>query len=282
MLPVSDLGKNHFFFLKNNQFADKQRDMPKIVELLGPSGVGKSSLYFSLQKKWNKDDRWAIYHDFIYQRKNNTIVSTLLKLRSLKYKVSNTDYLWNDGKITDQKKEFASRYPEFMSVFLDLVNDNAKYGFNGEDKRFFIIYYMLKSMERLHNVLERTGDNRICLIDEALLSRIMHLNSPEFTRDDLLSYLNAMPLPDAVIYLNASPDKIVRRIQKRARTSTLHQGLEDNDILKYTINTQSLMEFSLEVLKEKGVNILTLDAGQPLQALTSEVIQYLNQLYTSG
>lgn len=255
--------------------------MPKIVELLGPSGIGKSSLYFSLQKKWKKEDNWAIYHDFIFQRKSKSIVSIILKIKSIVYKISQTDYLWNDGKISDQKKEFAYKYPEFISVFLDLVNVKARVGFNGEDKRFLLIHYMLKSMERLNNVIERTHDERVCLIDEALLSRIMHLNSPEFTREDLLKYLNAMPLPDAVIYLNAAPEKIVSRIQNRDRIATLHQGLDDEGIMNYTMDTQNLMEFTLDVLKEKGVKILKLDASQPLQSMTSEVISYLNRLYDS-
>ena len=256
--------------------------MPKIVELLGASGVGKSSLYYSLQKKWEKKDNWAIYHDFIYKRKDKSLVSIMLKLKSFLYKVSETDYHWNDGKIADHKKEFAVKYSDFIAVFLDLVNEKAKYGFDGVDKRFFMIFYMLKSIERLHNVIEKKSDERVCLIDEALLSRIMHLNSPDFTQNDLLSYLDAMPLPDAVIYLHAPADQIIHRIRKRDRTSTLHAGMEEVDILKYTVDTQQLMEYSLDILKGKGVSILRLDAGQSLSALTSESVSFLNQLYLSS
>jgi len=255
--------------------------MPKIVELLGPSGVGKSALYYSLQKRWKENDSWAIYHDLSYKRKKRSPVSWVLKIKSFFYKISETDYHWNEGKISDNKKKFAEKHPEFISVFLDLINENAKKGYHGEDKRFNSIYYMLRSIERLNTAIGLKNDERICLMDEALLSRIMHLNSPGFNKSDLYSYLSVMPLPNGVIYLKTTPEKIVERIQNRSRESTVHSGLKENEILKYTSDTQKLMEYSLEFLKERGVKILELDAQKSLTDLTSETIEYLNHLYSS-
>ena len=250
--------------------------MAKIIELLGPSGVGKSALYFSLQKQWKEDDTWALYHDFRYKRKKNSIASYLMSIKSAYYKMSNTDYIWSDGKITDNKKEFVEKYPEFIGTFLDIIHEKANYSVNGKDNRFYLIHYMMRTIEQLNNILSNPHDQRICLMYESLLCRIMHLSSPNFREEDLLMYLKHMPLPFAVIYLKASPNTILERIKKRTRTATIHDGLAENEILALTIHTQKLMEYANDYLVEKNVQIISIDAETPIPALTNKVIQYLS------
>lgn len=251
--------------------------MAKIVELLGPSGVGKSSLYVELQNRWCETDDWAVYHDFIYQRKKMDLVTLALKVKSLWKKTHNSDYFWNDGNLKDMQREFADRYPEFMSVLMDLVEEHTKEGYSGEDKRFLVMFFSLKSIGRLQAVYEKKKDARTCLIDEALISRIMHLNSPSFTSSHIETYLSAMPLPDGLVYLNAPAEVILERIQKRKRKklSTIHQGLSDGEIQLYTENTQQLMETVTQLLNQNNIPVLQLDATKPLKELADRTAQFL-------
>lgn len=256
--------------------------MAKTVELIGPSGVGKSSLYFALQKRWRVNDDWAIYHDFKYKRKKWSPEGILLKLQSMAFAVSNTDYIWDEGKISDQKKEFANRHPEFIETFLDLIHEHAKVGFNGEDKRFQVIFFMFKSIERINRVMEDLSDDRVCLIDEGLVSRLMHLNSPSFSKKDVERYISTMPLPDAIIYLNTEADEILKRIDKREKTSTIHSGLTDSEIIESTKNTQELIDFSLSKLEKSGVEVLRLNAKKQVKSLAAETIGFFEQIYRQG
>lgn len=251
--------------------------MPKVVELIGPSGVGKSSLYFSLEKQWKESDDWAIYHDFMYRRRKWSLEGILLKLKSIFFAVSDSDYFWSEGKIIDQKKEFAQKYPEFIQTVLDLVEEHSKEGFNGEDKRFQVIFFMLKSIERVNSVMEKS-DDRACLIDEGLVSRLMHLNSPSFSKKDVDRYIDSMPEPDAIIYLNTEADEILNRIKKRKKTSTIHSGLTEQEIIESTENTQELIQYSLSSLKESGVEILELNAKESVKNLTEESISFFKHL----
>jgi thymidylate kinase len=251
--------------------------MAKIVELLGPSGVGKSSLYLELQNQWSEDDSWAVYHDLVYRRKGKDLVSLILKIKSLWSKVSCSDYFWNDGNLKDSQRQFADSHPEFMSVLMDLIQNHTKEGFNGEDKRFLVTFFSLKSIGRLQEVLKREDDKRTCLIDEALLSRIMHLNSPTFTQDHIEDYMSAMPLPDGLIYLNAPADLVLERVHKRVKTSTIHEGLSDHAIREYTENTQQLMESVIHFLNKKKIPVLRLDAKKSLKELSDRTIHFLEE-----
>lgn len=252
--------------------------MAKIVELLGPSGVGKSSLYIDLQNRWRETDDWAVYHDLVYRRKKSDAITLALKVKSLWTKTHNSDYFWNDGHLKDSQRKFAERCPEFMSVLMDLIQEHTKEGYNGEDKRFLATFFTLKSMGRLQAVYEKENDNRICLIDEALISRIMHLNSPSFTLSSLKTYLAAMPLPDGLVYLNAPAEVVLNRIRKRKKLSTIHQGLSDGEMQLYTENTQKLMEEVIDFLKQKKISVLQLDATQTLNHLSDRTIHFLEGL----
>jgi len=251
--------------------------MAKIVELLGPSGVGKSSLYLELQNRWHETDNWATYHDFIYPRKKGSAATFLLKVKSLWAKIHNSDYFWNEGILKNSQRNFAELHPEFMSILMDLIQEHTKKGYNGEDKRFLVTFFTLKSIGRLQSALDRENDSRTCLIDEALLSRIMHLNSPTFSNNDLEKYLQSMPLPDGLIYLNAPSEVVLSRLQKRNKKATIHEGLSNKKISEYTQNTQALMEKVITHLLKQNIPILRLDARKTTRKIAEEAISFLSE-----
>lgn len=252
--------------------------MAKIIELLGPSGVGKSSLYLELQKQWSDDASWAVYHDFVYRRRKIDPVTFALKLKSFWTKVQNSDYFWNEGNLKDSQREFADDHPGFMSVLMDLIQDHTREGYNGEDKRFMVTFFTLKSIGRLHAVMEKREDERVCLVDEALISRIMHLNSPSFTESDLETYLAAMPLPDGLVYLNAPVEVVLERIRKRKKLSTIHEGLSETEIQLYTENTQQLMEAVIHFLNQNKIPVLQLDARKSPHLLADDTVLFMSKM----
>lgn len=252
--------------------------MGKIVELIGPSGVGKSSLYLELQNQWSKSDSWAVYHDFVYRRKERDVTKFFLRVKSLWGKVFSSDYYWNEGRVKSAQKIFAEDNPEFMSVLMDLIHEHSKVGYNGEDKRFLVTFFSLKSIGRLQNALQRKEDNRVCLIDEALISRIMHINSPTFTKDQLRKYITSMPLPDGLIFLNAPVDEVLKRIHKRKTLATIHEGLTIDEIQELTINTQNLMNKVSSFFNEMNIPVLQLDGTLSTVDLASQSIEFMEEI----
>lgn len=137
---------------------------------------------------------------------------------------------------------------------------------------------MLKSIERVNRVLDVESDARACLIDEGLVSRLMHLNSPTFSKEAVDQYISSMPLPDAIIYLNTGANEILKRIKKREKKSTIHSGLSNQEIIESTENTQELIQYSLRKLEETEVQILRLSATESVKRLSEISIGFIQQV----
>ena len=73
-------------------------------------------------------------------------------------------------------------------------------------------------------------------------------------------YLEHMPVPSAVFYLKCETEFIVERIFSRQKRATVHKGLSREEILKTTLNTQHLMEKTLNLLPESRTSVIEVDA----------------------
>ncbi len=253
--------------------------MPEIVEILAPSGTGKTTLYKGLQRKWNSEAAWTVYHDFRYNRRilYRSPVDHLhrirRKLNRLKTELFSSDIQYQLRSVHQQPNEilFYDTYPEFCDAVMELILKNNASGFNKQDKRFLSAYYMFETIEHLQAVLNHPEDKRICIMDEGLLSRLMHLNSPTFTDKELNNFLMFMPVPAAVIYLKCDAELIVKRIMSRKKRSTVHRDLSKEDIYRSTISTQKLMEKTLTLIRDKGTLVFEVNAENDSKKMLHQV-----------
>jgi thymidylate kinase len=259
--------------------------MPEIVEILAPSGTGKTTLYKGLQKKWTPDDPWSVYHDFRYKRKlmyrfpKDYFLVLQRKINNLKknFLTSEIQYKQNSAREKPNEKKFYEQYPEFCDTAMELILEHNVTGFNNEDKRFLNTFFLFETIEHLQAVLNHADDKRLCIMDEGLLSRLMHLNSPTFTEKELTRYLKFIPVPSAVVYLKCDAEFIVERILSRKKTATVHTSLSRDEILQTTLKTQQLMETTLGIVQEKGATILRVNAETDSNELANKVYDFVKQ-----
>lgn len=242
--------------------------MPEIVEILAPSGTGKTTLYRGLQRIWTPEDSWSVYHDFRYKRKlmyrfpKDYFLALKRKINSKKkiFLSSEIQYKQNSAHEKPNEKKFYEQYPDFCDIAMELILKHNAVGFNKEDKRFLNTFFLFETIEHLQAVLNHPEDKRLCIMDEGLLSRLMHLNSPTFSDKELTQYVNFMPVPSAVIYLKCDAEFIVDRIYSRKKTATVHKYLSREEILQSTKSTQQLMEKTLKMVQEKGSKVARVNA----------------------
>ena len=254
--------------------------MPKVIEILGPSGVGKTSLYKSLQNDWNEEDPWGVYHDIRYKRDpNKRFIHRVFDFLKRKQNTPKQEISYKGANLNDYPKEriFLKDHPEFCNRVVGLINEHSRKSFGGVDKRFINLYIMFETFEHVQAIRERTADKRACLMDEGLLSRLMHLNSPSFSEKTVDEYIQFMPLPDAVIYLQCSPEEILQRAQQKENPSTVHHKLSENEIVEMTMKTIQMMNYAIHKVEKKNVTVYKLNAEREIEVIKQDLINVLKQ-----
>lgn len=261
--------------------------MPKIVEFLGPSGVGKSALYHAVRKKWRPECPWVTFHDLHYRKKRfpadyyklfDKVLKKLLLNPKGEHTRTRVDEAW--GFLNGDVSAFlGDKNPEFTSVIMDLIHEHCAKGFDGSDRRFVTAYMMMWSIAHVHAVKAAEGDDRACLLfeGEGFLSRIMHLTTPSFDEEALAAYIRTAPLPDILFLLESPVDEIVKRIKSRNRFSSLHRGMDEEMIFNYTVKTRKLMKRASNMAEESGVGVYRLDTTKDPDRNVDDIVSVLTQ-----
>jgi deoxyadenosine/deoxycytidine kinase len=244
--------------------------MPKIVELIGPSGVGKTAVYKRLKNDWEPDYHWVPYDYLEHSRKKllkgyiRKLFSRFIPLLFNKKESVETTRIVDEWKFIDQSNEtfLGDKYKDLKSTVMDLIGEHCDKGFDGSDKRFITIYMIMWSIAHIETINSFKKDSRYCILKqgEGFISRIMHLNTPSFNKEALLQYLGVIPFPDVLIHLDVHPDEIIRRIKNRERVSTLHKGMDDKTLKEYTNKTIDFLNISIDEAKNAGVQVHKVDS----------------------
>lgn len=260
--------------------------MPKTVEIIGPSGAGKTAIYDNLRSEWRDDYRWVTFDDlnrskskmiYSYFKKANSIFLELLPF------VKNNDqaktYVNEEWGFINYRDSIylGDDYKALKTVLMDLVDQHCAEWYDGTDRRFVTIYMMMWSMAYWEKVYSFKNDDRLCILKqgEGFISRIMHLNSPSFNEIALQKYLNHIPLPDYLIFLDVNAENILKRIKARERLSTLHAGMNDEAIFDYTQKTIDHFQTAMETVSKKGVSVHCVDAYESLADVTDNIIHII-------
>lgn len=261
--------------------------MAKPVEIIGPSGSGKTAIYRQLRANWKEEYNWVAFDD-LYRSKKRLRVRYARKLGQM---LTN----WVPGVKSQAKKAEANPewnfinydnliflgddYRDLSSILMDLVEEHSSKWYDGSDKRFVTIYMLMWSIAHFDKIITHTQDDRYCILKECegFISRIMHLNSPSFDEQALDKYLANIPYPSRLIFLDVPTDKIMDRIKKRDRMATLHKGMSEEDIRKYTADTIRFFEIAMKKAEEKGTDVYRVDASGSLEETIASITGILSK-----
>lgn len=99
--------------------------------------------------------------------------------------------------------------------------------------------------------------NTVCAGDETLAAR----------------YFATQPLPDLVVVLDIAPEEALRRVRSRPKRTLLrHEGRSDAEVLRDLERSARLVTTAVPALRGRGVPVHVLDASEPVATLQRRVL----------
>lgn len=248
----------------------------KIIEMLGPPGVGKSTIYKSICKEWNPAMNW-IHQDALLAPPMPSVVNLVdwveFNLRLVLSKKRAKSIPIDFGlRFINNNIKLANLCWEHLSTSTTPVNSEL-------DKRFKSAYFLFSDFCRYQAIME-SNSYRPCLIDEGLFQKSFLLSENEVELQNLLEYyLSLTPLPHAILFVQLNSKTILEeRLKSRGKTNALHKGKTIEELRADIKKWQVMLEALLLKLEQRRVKVYRLNAELPIADNIQKVIEILKHL----
>jgi shikimate kinase len=248
--------------------------MSEVIEFIGPPGVGKSTIYSGLVKSWKKSNAWApIGHFLPGLNKPNPGTFGLLELQIRKL-LRRPAY--NRRKITGYAYKFLGENPQFVSLCWDLIDRNRKEDHLGVDNRFRSAYYLF-SVFGNYQAIRNSSDPRACVTDELLVHRIIQITKTTIDTGDLSEFVDMVPIPHAIVHLDAPADVLTERLLKRKKHILRHKSLQPDQLYELSRLDKTRLDTVANLLGKRGTALLNVDTQKStVTECVDQIIYFLN------
>jgi deoxyadenosine/deoxycytidine kinase len=172
-----------------------------IVEFIGCTGAGKSTLIEEVQRRLAKTARATtsveLVTGFLGLRcvTNVTLQNLMQEIASLPFVIHSLD-----------------RYTGFMQYTIRLFLRNSSFSIRTINN--------FRSLERkigMYEIASRYGKDRIILVDEGpiLAAHMFIFTGASYTSEEVTRFTGLLPLPDLIVYVRASVDILMERTLRR-------------------------------------------------------------------
>lgn len=250
----------------------------KVIEIIGPPGVGKSTIYQSLCRKWESASEW-VYPELLLTAK-----PSLLSVRNwLWYKMRR---LLHKKPVKSVPVDYGLRFDVDQQLLAKFcwkhLSDNSFYDDGDTNKRFRSAYFLFTTFCLYQAIIEKAAA-KPCIIDEGLLQRSFFIKDNDAddqrAKELLNEYLSLVPLPYAIIYID-TPDtgEVVKRLRGRSKVIASHSGKDDDGLRRDIEKWRNIQEKILENMKCAGVSIIRINSILPVKENVAQIIKMLSNL----
>jgi deoxyadenosine/deoxycytidine kinase len=248
--------------------------MAYTIELIGPRGVGKTTLYQEVKKNLSKNDNCAGIEAF-FPRINMSKNGLIGKVEYLVRKKLNKE-LKDQRAFQMAGYRFLKDNPDLTKLAWELINKYQQIDCHLIDNRFRTSYNLYNHYIA-HQIIADSIALKYCLTGEGLIHTTLLIFGKDYHFSDLTNYLDRLPLPHYVIFCEASPEIIAKRCHSRTPVVT-HIFKSYEDLLEDAIFEIQYYKQIQEYLIYRGVPVVKIDASLPIEENVSIILSSLRNL----
>ncbi|HEY8897722.1 MAG TPA: hypothetical protein VIM79_23010 [Niastella sp.] len=249
---------------------------PKVIEIIGPPGVGKSTIYQSLCRQWDTNAHW-VYPEVLltgkppltHFRKWMAYRMRILLHKKLKKSIP-----------VDYGLRFDENHQALANFCWKHLSETGFYEEKDANKRFRSAYFLFSSF-CLYQAINEKATADPCIIEEGLLQKSFFIKDNEVNNQQSLNllnqYLQLVPLPYAIIYID-TPDtnEVVKRLRGRGKVIASHLGKDDDALRRDIDNWRYIQDNIIQKMQQSGVGIMRINSMQPVKENVAQILKMVN------
>lgn len=260
----------------------------KHVELIGVAGSGKSTVAETLQSRNPAIQSLTDLHGTVVTELLFPGPSSRLGARLSPRVLS---YLARASGLSDRAVNFFSlTYPEMLSQTAHYTRE-----YTDDPSRIeYVSGSTLDLVEQFGAVEEHSGllwddsagrdstappsDGPVLLVDEGFAftaASVVHppQHSRQFAPEDLRDYISTLPVPDAIVFVRASPDVCVSRMRKRqSGVPASWEHLDVDSLVDFAAEAETVAETIAEAFAARGTRIVEVETdNRPVERSVADV-----------
>jgi adenylate kinase family enzyme len=234
----------------------------EIIEIIGPPGIGKTTFYNALSKKWRPSCYWTYQEALLTTKPTFSDFNNWIKYRIkriLKKKLSKSVPI-------EFGLRFAQLHPELANFCWQQLSDENVCANIKIEMRFRSAFLLYLDFCRYQAIAEKESITP-CVLNEGLLQKSFLVQRELRVMSDLINkYLTLVPLPRAIIYIN-SEDKelIVERLINREKIIATHLGKNKKELLEDIITWQYQLELIISWMLDHNVMVYNIDGARSVK-----------------
>lgn len=175
-----------------------------------------------------------------------------------------------------------ARFAEQNEAFLAVAHESYAHSERSAYIRAEGCIHFLRTVRRIA-FLEDWLDDEVVLFDESLSQKVYavmpwHQNNEAQAR----RYFEHMPLPAALIHLEADSVQVLSQIRKRQRDNgkliPRHRGLTDDELMLRTVMDLKCASIGAETLQARGCHVLSLSASNSPMENAHRVAEFISEV----
>ncbi|NLD20416.1 MAG: methyltransferase domain-containing protein [Clostridiales bacterium] len=210
-----------------------------LIEVLGPSGVGKTTLLQTTQSIW--DDK------IVFPNKINTLLKEIHP---------NDDTTKMTRQLINNKNLISDKYVQ--TVFKLISKSNME-----TSQKLGAINIANSSCKKYVQAKELLKNHEYLIHDELLLHRAnSFLHNVPSGKKTAKIYFQTVPIPDAAIFVLASVEVIFNRVKKRNIDTNCYHNLGDSELKEAIEKLLMINRLGAKILSKRGVKVKVIDTSE--------------------